>query len=61
MADLRGESMLFENKCYMSMHGISCREHKINEYVWQVNILARRQELLLSVVASIMVRPCLSS
>ena len=33
------------------MLGISCREHKINEYVWQqVNVLARRQELLLSAV-----------
>ena len=31
--------------------GISYREHKTNEYVWQqVNILARRQELLLSTV-----------
>ena len=41
----------FENKCYRSMLGISYREHKTNEYVWQlVDILARRQELLLSTV-----------
>ena len=29
----RGESRLFENKCYMRMIGISHIEHKINEYV----------------------------
>ena len=33
------------------MLGISYREHKTNEYVWQqVNILAERQEFLLSTV-----------
>ena len=35
------------------MLGISYREHKTNEYVWQQNnILAGRQELSLSTVAS---------
>ena len=33
------------------MLGISYQEHKTNEYLWQhVNIIARRQELLLSTV-----------
>ena len=36
------------NKC---IYGISHKEHKTNEYVWQrVNVLAGRQELLLSTV-----------
>ena len=43
----------FENKCYRRMLGISYREHKTSECVWQqVDILARRRELLLSGVAS---------
>ena len=40
-----------QNKCYRRMLGISCREHKTNECVWQqANILAGRQQLLLSTV-----------
>ena len=52
-ADLERPIHAFENKCYMRMLGILYRGHKTNKYVWQqVNILARRQELLLSTVAS---------
>ena len=47
--DLERWIQAFESKCYMRMLGISYREHKTNEYVWQqVDILVRRQELLLS-------------
>ena len=35
----------FENKCYRRRLGVSHKEHKTNEYVWQ-------QGLLLSIVAS---------
>ena len=41
----------FANKCYRRILGISYREHKTNEYIWQrVSILAGRQELPLSTV-----------
>ena len=50
-ADLERRIQVFENKCQML--GISYREHKTNEYVWQqVSIVAGPQELLLSNVAS---------
>ena len=49
-ADLERRILAFENKCCRRMLGISYREHrKTNEYVLpQVDILAGRQELLLS-------------
>ena len=51
------KQMLQENA---RMFGLSFRRHNTNEYVWQeVNILAGRQELLLSQV--IMVRRGLSA
>jgi hypothetical protein len=50
-ADLERRIQAFENKCFRRMLGISYREHKTNEYVWQqVSILAGPQELLLSTV-----------
>ena len=50
-ADLERRIQAFENKCFRRMLGISYREHKTNEYVWQeVSILAGPQELLLSIV-----------
>ena len=50
-ADLERRIQAFENKCYRSMLGISYREHKTNEYVWQkVSILAGPQEPLLSTI-----------
>ena len=50
-ADLETLIQAFENKCYRRMLGMSYREHKTNEYVWQqVSILAGPQELLLSTV-----------
>jgi len=49
--DLERRIQAFENKCYRRMLGISYREHITNDYVWQrVNILAGRQEFLLSTV-----------
>ena len=51
MADLERCIQAFENKCYRRMLGISYREHKTNECVWQqVSILAGPCELLLSTV-----------
>ena len=48
-AYLERRVQVFENKCYRWMLGISYREQKANEKAWQqVNILAGRQELLLS-------------
>ena len=50
-ADLQRQIQTFENKCYRRMRGISYREHKMYEYVWQqVNIVAGRQEPVLSTV-----------
>ena len=50
---LKTRNQAFENKCYRRMLGISKKEHKTNEYVWeQVTILIGRQEALLSSVAS---------
>ena len=49
--DMERRIQAFKNKCYRRMLGISYRDHKTNEYVWQqVSILAGRQELLLSTV-----------
>ena len=40
-ADLERQIQAFKNNCYRKRLGISYREHKTNEYVWQeVNILA---------------------
>ena len=45
-AELERRIQAFENKCYRNMLGISYREHKTNEYIWQlVNIYAGYQEL----------------
>ena len=53
MADQASRIQAFEYKCYRKMLATSYEEHKTNEYVWQqVSILAGRQELLLSTVAS---------
>ena len=42
-ADLERRIPAFENKCYRTILGMSYREHKTNEYVWQqVIILAGR-------------------
>ena len=50
-ADPERQIQDFENKCYRGMYGISYSEHKTNEYEWQhFDILAGRQELLLSTV-----------
>ena len=50
-ANLESRIQAFENNCYRRLLGISYIEHKTNEYVWQqVDILAGRQELLLSTV-----------
>ena len=50
-ADLERRIQAFEDKCYRRMLGISYRENKTNEYVWQqVCILLGPQELLLSTV-----------
>ena len=51
IADLERWIQAYENKCYRSTLGISYKEHKTNEYVWQqVSILTERQEQLLSTV-----------
>ena len=52
-AELEMRIQAFENKCNRMMHGMSNKEHKTNEYVWQqVNmfsvLVAGRHELLLS-------------
>ena len=50
---LRKRIQAFENKCYRRVLGISYKEHKTNENVWQqVIIIAVRQELLLPSVAN---------
>ena len=56
---------ILENKCYRRMLGISYRDHKTNEYVWQqVDILAGTSPAFTvnrHASQAIRVRPCLSS
>ena len=50
-AELERLIQAFEIKYYRRMMGISYREHKANDILWQqVNSFTRRQELLLSTV-----------
>ena len=52
-ADQERRIQAFEIKCFRRLFTISYREHKTKEYVWyEVDVLTRRQELLLSTVPS---------
>ena len=59
-ADLERWIQAFENKCYIRMFGISYREHKTNDYVWQqISILTDLKSFCSQASQVIMVRPWL--